>query len=203
MDAYMGMIMPWAPNFAPTGWMFCDGRTLAISQYQALFALIGTYYGGDGVNTFALPDLRSRMPVGVNNGGTSTGLTSYTLGQKGGAEANTLSAAQMPVHSHANTVAVSSSTVTVSVAIPAVQATAGDTAKPGPTVVLGKVVGELTYSSATPDTNMEPFNSTGSVTPSVTINNANAGGSAPVDNRQPFLALNYIICYQGIFPSRN
>lgn len=79
-------------NFAPTGWHFCDGTLLAISTNQALFALIGTTYGGDGVSTFALPDLRSRVPIHQSS--------SYPIGQSGGVETVTLSVAQIPAHTH-------------------------------------------------------------------------------------------------------
>ena len=93
---FIGEIRLFAGNFAPLGWMFCDGSLLPISENDALFALIGTIYGGDGQTTFALPDLRSRVPVhqGTSNAG------SYTIGQGGGQETVTLSVNQMPSHTH-------------------------------------------------------------------------------------------------------
>jgi microcystin-dependent protein len=90
---YVGEIRMFAGNFAPAGWMFCEGQLLAISEYEILFNLIGTTYGGDGQTTFALPDLRGRLPVHQGNG--------FTLAETGGTETVTLSTAQMPQHTHA------------------------------------------------------------------------------------------------------
>jgi microcystin-dependent protein len=91
-DAYVGEIRMFAGAFAPTGWAFCEGQILPIQDYTALYSLIGTYYGGDGVNTFALPDLRGRGPLHVGTG--------YVLGQMGGNEQETLNITQIPPHSH-------------------------------------------------------------------------------------------------------
>jgi microcystin-dependent protein len=91
-NPYIGEIRIFAGNFAPVGWLFCQGQLLPISQYDVLFNLIGTTYGGDGQETFALPDLQSRMPVHQGSG--------YVLGQSGGAETVTLNGNQNPVHSH-------------------------------------------------------------------------------------------------------
>ena len=93
---YIGEIRMFAGNFAPTGWAFCDGQIIAISENDTLFNLIGTTYGGDGVNTFALPDLRGRLPIHMG----TLGIT-YILAQKAGVEAVTLSVNQIPTHSHA------------------------------------------------------------------------------------------------------
>jgi microcystin-dependent protein len=94
---FIGQIMMFGGNFAPAGWAPCDGRLLQISDYDALFKVIGTSYGGDGTATFALPDLRGRVPLGQ---GAGPGLSSYQLGQKVGAESVALTAAQMPSHGH-------------------------------------------------------------------------------------------------------
>jgi microcystin-dependent protein len=94
---YIGEIRMFGGNFAPQGWMFCNGQTLSISEYSALFQLIGTTYGGDGVSTFNLPDLQCRVPV---HQGQGTGLSNYVLGQKGGQPAVTLTVGQLPQHSH-------------------------------------------------------------------------------------------------------
>lgn len=96
-EAYIGEIRMFGGNFAPVGWSFCDGSLLAIAQYDALFALIGTTYGGDGQNTFALPDLRGRVPV---HQGQGAGLSNYTIGQNGGSETVTLITNQLPSHAH-------------------------------------------------------------------------------------------------------
>jgi microcystin-dependent protein len=93
---YIGEIRMFAGNFAPAGWMFCEGQLLPISEYDTLFNLIGTTYGGDGQETFALPDLQGRVPIHMGNGGGS----SYTLAQTGGVEEVTLTISQIPAHSH-------------------------------------------------------------------------------------------------------
>jgi microcystin-dependent protein len=90
---YVGEIRMFAGNFAPAGWMFCEGQLLPISEYETLFQLIGTTYGGDGQDTFALPDLRGRLPIHQGNG--------FILGENGGAEEITLTVSQIPSHSHA------------------------------------------------------------------------------------------------------
>ena len=96
-EPFIGQISIYAFNFAPRGWMPCDGRLLPIAQYQALFALIGTTYGGDGRTTFALPDLRGRIVVGAGNG---PGLTPRTIGEMSGTETNTLLISNLPPHNH-------------------------------------------------------------------------------------------------------
>jgi microcystin-dependent protein len=96
-DQYLGEIRMFGGNFAPYGWALCNGQLLAISQNTALFSLIGTYYGGDGVTTFALPNLQSRVPL---HQGQGAGLSPYTLGQLGGTESVTLTTLQMPQHNH-------------------------------------------------------------------------------------------------------
>lgn len=96
-DPFLGEIRMFGFDFAPQGWALCDGQVLSINQNQALFSLLGSVYGGDGRTTFALPDLRSRVPI---HQGQGAGLSSYVRGQAGGAEAVTLAAAQMPEHTH-------------------------------------------------------------------------------------------------------
>jgi microcystin-dependent protein len=103
MDPLLGTIQIFAFNFAPKGWAKCDGSLLPISQYMALFSLLGTYYGGDGQTTFGLPDLRSRVPVGLGQG---RGMSNYELGEMDGAESITLIANQMPLQTQLNTTAV-------------------------------------------------------------------------------------------------
>lgn len=91
-DPYLGEVRMFGGNFAPVGWLFCYGQLLSISEYDALYTLLGTTYGGDGQSTFALPDLRGRVPLHMGNG--------FNLGQSGGTETVTLTSNQMPVHSH-------------------------------------------------------------------------------------------------------
>lgn len=95
---YVGEIRMFGGNFAPAGWMFCEGQLLPISENETLFQLIGTTYGGDGESTFALPDLRGRIPIHM---GTGPSGTTYQLGETGGVESVTLTVNQIPVHSHA------------------------------------------------------------------------------------------------------
>jgi microcystin-dependent protein len=97
-EPYVGEIRMFAGNFPPVGWMFCDGQVLPIDHYEVLFDLIGTTYGGDGQTTFALPDLRGRVPL---HWGQSPGTSSYVLGQSGGAESVALNPQQLPSHAHA------------------------------------------------------------------------------------------------------
>ena len=99
-EAFVGEIRAFGFNFAPRSWAFCDGQLLPISQNQALFSLIGTFYGGDGRTTFQLPDLRGRAPIKYGNG---PGLSSYQLGHRGGLEQVTLTQNQMPTHNHVAT----------------------------------------------------------------------------------------------------
>jgi microcystin-dependent protein len=103
MEYFLGSLLLVPYNFAPAGWALCQGQLLPIAQYTALFSLLGTTYGGDGVNTFALPDLRGRVPI---SSGQGVGLQNYNLGQNGGAESATLGVNQLPSHNHlVNTVA--------------------------------------------------------------------------------------------------
>ena len=96
-DPFIGQIILFGGNFAPLGWAFCDGSLQSIANYNALFALIGTTYGGDGQNTFALPDLRSRIPI---HQGQGNGLSNYVMGQAAGVETVILTGQQMPLHTH-------------------------------------------------------------------------------------------------------
>jgi microcystin-dependent protein len=163
---YVGEIRLFAGSFAPVGWAFCDGQLLAISQNEVLFNLIGTTYGGDGQNTFALPDLRGRVPVHQGNG--------YVVGQSGGVETVTLTAAQMPPHQHA--MHASSN---------------GASTAHGPSEVLGSSATMRFYGSGTPNMAMDPNALTA------------VGGTQPHENMPPFVAINYIVSMFGIFPSQN
>jgi microcystin-dependent protein len=176
---YVGEIRMFAGNFAPAGWMLCQGQLLPISEYETLFNLIGTTYGGDGQSTFALPDLQSRIPV---HQGQGSGLSNYTLAQAGGVESVALTIQQIPVHSHP---AIADGNI----------ATGGD-----PT--------NAYFAAATSDTVYTVPNAVGNGGAPV-FRNLNAGtlpsqgGSQPHSNIQPILALNFIISLFGIFPSQN
>jgi microcystin-dependent protein len=172
-EPFIGEIREVSINFAPKGWLFCAGQTLAINQNQALFSLLGTTFGGNGVTTFNLPDLRSRIPVGANPA------ASLPQGSIGGQETVTLLTTQLPAHQH-----------TVSASLKA----SNDAEETNPQNLL-PAVGALTqYGNAPANTTMGG---------TISGNTANAGGNQPHDNRQPLLGINYIIALQGIFPSRN
>lgn len=205
-DPFLGEIRMAGFNFAPQGWAFCQGQLMSISQNQALFALLGTTYGGNGVQTFGLPDLRGRSPVGFGQG---PGLSAIELGESAGVEAATLTQSQMPVHTHA-AVATTSATAptTGAIAIPASTATTGQVIEPSTTAVLGTVSAGgrsgAFYVSGDGNTTLKPFNvslTTGA--PTVGVNLATSGGSQPLDVRNPYLGVNFIIALNGIFPSRS
>ena len=193
MDPFIGEIVLFAGNFAPRAWAFCDGQLLAISTHSALFSILGTTYGGDGRTTFALPDLRGRTPVHPGHG---PGLSNYNLGQRGGVETVTLTVNQMPSHSHSVTSSGGNNDVLMS-GIAGVRDTpqAGDVpagASFGPGISATKV---NAYGPPTNPVVSQTLN------PGITV--LNQGGSQSHTNLQPFLAINYIIALQGIFPSRN
>ena len=173
MDPILGQIILFAGNYAPSGWAFCNGQLLPISQNTALFSLLGTTYGGNGQTTFALPDLRGRAPIHFGQG---VGLTNYNLGETGGEESVTLTQTEMPAHFHNFAPSCNS------------QASA---AQPSPAngYLCASPEGSPLYASTT-DAQMGAGNS------------QMAGGNQAHENRSPFLALNYIIALTGVWPSR-
>ena len=175
MEPFIAQIILFGGNFAPRGWAFCDGQLLPIAENSALFSILGTTYGGDGRTTFALPDLRGRAPIHAGNG---PGLSDHRLGSRAGTENNTLTTAQIPSHNHAPQLHAVSEDGTTQVPTDANHAddTRGQPYKPGGTLV-----------------NMATDS----------ISSSNVGGNQPISNMQPYLAMNYIIALQGIFPSRN
>jgi microcystin-dependent protein len=177
-------------NFAPRGWAFCQGQLLPISQNTALFSLLGTTYGGNGVTTFALPDLRGRVPLGFGQG---AGLSSYVQGQVGGVENVTLTINQMPIHTH--TISLGSLQATLKA-----RNTPGNTQTPVGNVPAVEAAGvTATYSDQGANASM----AAGGIDVSGNPTAANTGGSLPTGILQPYLAMNYCIALAGIFPSRN
>lgn len=178
-EQYLGEIKLFAGNFAPKGWAFCAGQLLPINQNQALFAVLGTTYGGNGTTNFALPDYRGRAAV-------SYGQT-YTLGTKTGSETSTLTAANLPTHSHTEPIKVSSAKANANV-----PTTNSSIASPAITVnsATRDILG---YNVAAPNTALLGTTSTtaGTITPTA------------FNVIQPSIALTYIIALQGIFPSQN
>ncbi len=171
---FLGMLAIFGFNFAPVGWAFCQGQLLPISENDALYALLGTTYGGDGQTTFGLPDLRGRLPVGMGQG---PGLSNYSIGQAAGQENVTLSQAQLPSHTHP----LRASSV------------AGNQSSPEGNVLGNTGNIDKEYSDTIPDITMlaSSIVATGQSTPS------------SISIRQPTLALNICISLFGIFPSRN
>lgn len=175
-QAYIGQIQPYGFGFAPKYWAQCNGQILSIAQYTALFALLGTTYGGNGQTTFALPDLQSRVPMHY---GQLNGVT-YSLGEESGVENLTLNFAEMPFHNHGflgTSAAANSFDVSAGTALAAVTKN---------TPPAGNYYG--------PDTIPMPIN-IASIGP--------AGGNQPHNNLQPYLTINWCICMTGIFPARN
>lgn len=202
-EPFLGEIRMVGFNFAPRGWLPCQGQLLSIAQNQALFSLLGTTFGGDGIQTFALPDYRGREAVGIGNG---PGLTPIVQGEQAGNENASIGVSQMPAHTHTALPATYTASLSGPINIPA--ATTGTTqSAPANTTVLGPCTaagrpGGL-YSTGTADTQLAPFTATvsGQVTPGATAIGS-TGGSLPVPIRNPYLGTNFIIATEGIFPSR-
>lgn len=192
MVGYIGEIRLWGPTWAPRSWALCNGQIMQINQNNALFSIIGTIYGGDGRVTFALPDIRGRVAI---HPGAGPGLPSYRLGQKLGQEYVTLSANQIPNHVH-----TANATDSVSLEL-LVNSGDGDSDDPsGKYLAQDANQGTALY-NATANTTMSPSSIVGSVSTSAIL--SNNGGNNGHLNLQPFEVVNYIICLQGIYPSRN
>ena len=175
MEPFLAQIMLFGGNFAPRGWAFCDGQLLPISSNSALFSILGTSFGGDGRTTFALPDLRSRVPMHAGHG---PGLSLRQIGQKVGVEDVTLTVPEMPQHHHEMFVA----------------SAAPDNARPqGDALATTNIY--VNNNAQEPST--QPTTALHERTMS------SVGGSLPHNNMQPTLCINYIIALQGTFPSRN
>lgn len=160
--AYVGEIRMFGGTFAPYGWFFCHGQILPISQYESLFSLLGTTYGGDGSSTFALPNLQSRVPIHAGN--------ETTLGEQGGVEEVALTVNQIPAHSHAF----------------GVSSKYGSTNTPEGTVLARSTLNQFTETAGATQT-------TGIL--------ESAGGNIPHSNIQPYLAIHYMICWEGNYPN--
>jgi microcystin-dependent protein len=179
-DPFLGEIMLFAGTFAPRGYALCNGQLLSISQNTALFSLLGTTYGGNGQTTFALPDLQGRFPL---HAGSGPSLTSHQLGQQGGSENTTLTTAQLPSHTH-----------------PLVVSSAAATSSSPAGNILAVANGRTTSNDDNVTTNAYAASGTATV-------NTNAigatGSGQPVSLVNPYLALNFCIAIEGLYPSRN
>lgn len=174
-DPFIGEIRMFGGSFAPAGWMFCDGQLLPISENDALFTLIGTTYGGDGQETFALPNLQSRVPL---HAGTGQDGIAYTIGELAGVESVTLTVNQIPAHSH----------------VPIANSNAGTLSNPGGATWSAAGTGEQVYSQPPTAPPGGQLHNQG-ILPT--------GGSQPHDNMAPYLVINFIISLFGIFPTQN
>jgi microcystin-dependent protein len=171
---YVGEIRMFGGSFSPAGWMSCQGQTIPISENDVLFTLIGTTYGGDGEETFNLPDLQGRAPL---HQGTGPGGTTYQMGEKAGTESETLTTQQIPGHNHGMIASTAASTLSPSNALL--------------TVPTSSQQGITIYNNAPPSfVALHP----NTVQPT--------GGSQPHDNMQPFLSITFIISLFGVFPSQ-
>ena len=173
----IGEIRMFAGNFPPVGWAFCNGSLLNISENDVLFSLIGTTYGGDGQNTFALPDFRGRAPISVSSGNS--------MGQMGGTETVTLTVSQIPAHRHPMQV----------VNVP------GTTNVPSPGVMPAKAA-DIEFPGGTKQVMTYAKDNAGG---EITVNPQSVsvvGQSYPHNNMKPYVGINYIICLEGIYPTR-
>jgi microcystin-dependent protein len=177
-DPFIGEIRATGFNFAPQGWAMCNGALLPILQNMALFSILGTSYGGDGESTFALPDLQARFPVHANNGSGATGVSSVALGEADGASTVTIDNTTMPTHTHT----------------PQAVSFGGSINSPSGAVWAQAQIGR----------DAEPLYATSGGRAAMSASAlASTGSSQPHNNMPPFLALNFIIALQGIFPARS
>lgn len=176
-EPFMGEVKMVANNFAPKNWAFCNGQEISINEHQALYAVIGTYFGGNGTSTMGLPDLRGRTPVGMGNG--------YFQGMKSGFPTITLTASQTPGHNHTLTATTDESTA------PDPSPEYADTSVAS-TGRLGSSTAATAFSTDT--SVMKPLSAA-----AVTAQ----GGNQPHNNMQPYLGLHFVIALEGLFPSRN
>jgi microcystin-dependent protein len=181
-EPFIGEIKIFGFNFSPISYDFCNGQTYSIAQYTALFSLIGTTYGGNGQTTFNLPNLQGRVPIGQGQG---PGLPNYVIGEQAGANSVTLINGNMPPHVHPGQ--------GINVNIP-VAAGSGDTDVPNG-AFLAQATGDFYSSVSTAGNNYGPLAISGQT--------GIAGSGFPLNITNPYLALNYCIAVEGIFPSRN
>lgn len=192
LEYYIGTIASFGFNFVPQGWAACNGQLLSIAEYDTLYALIGTTYGGDGVNTFAVPDLQGRTIV---NQGTGPGLTNIVIGQKGGTESTSLNMATMPTHNHALTNITAKTKLNVTTI-------GGATNEPGAGEFSLGASGSFPaiFSDSSTIGTTDFIGGVQVVAPS--ISTSSIGNNVPIDITNPFLVANFCISLYGIFPSQ-
>jgi microcystin-dependent protein len=216
MDPFVGQIILWPVPWVPQDWALCDGSMLNPQQYAALFSLIGITYGGNGSTTFALPDLRAKVPLGsmaMQTIGQNSGATTSAVAAVGSGSV-TLTVANLPAHSHTATFTPGGGSASVSIAIPADSTGATDNV-PATGLVMGKAAAGATaakiYSSNAANTTLKPF-SVNVPAGGGSVSNANTGGGqavpisvavpVSVSTMQPALTMNYIIALNGLYPPR-
>jgi microcystin-dependent protein len=174
-DPFLGEIRPVGFNFAPVGWALCDGQIMSISQNTALFSLLGTNFGGNGVSTFGLPNLQGCFPLHVGQG---NGLSTYVVGESGGADSVTLTQQQMPSHAHTPQASVGT----------------GSTNSPS-----GAIWAQPHFGRSLD----QVYDAAGGLAPMSSSILGSTGSSQPHNNLSPYLVINFVIALQGIFPARS
>lgn len=187
IEPYIGIVVPFSGNFAPQNWMLCKGQVLSIAEYEPLFTIIGTTYGGDGMSTFALPNLIGRVAI---HSGQGPQMKNYIPGEIGGSENVMIALGNLPVHTHALTGTITGN--------PACSDSAGTTSIPTnnyPAIING---GAAEYSTSASDAIAMGGAAISTPTPLAPV--VNGEQKEPIKTMSPFLAMNYIICVAGIFP---
>jgi microcystin-dependent protein len=179
MEGTLAEVRMFGGNFAPRGWQLCNGQLLSISQWTAVFALVGTIYGGNGQTTFGMPDFRGRIALGTGSG---PGLPTVNVGDVSGVENTTLTIANLPFHNH-----VVSGNINQQASADGTLSTDPTNRRFGPVQNFTNATDELVSLAPIP----------------VTLSTTTAGSSLPFSNRCPYLGINFIICVEGIFPSRD
>lgn len=204
-DPFIGEIMLFTGTYAPEGWVDCIGQTLSIQQYTALYAVIGTTYGGNGQTTFGVPDLRGAVPIGQ---GQAPGRQPYNLGAKGGTETVTLTTAQLPPHTHPATLKAGTVQAPLTGTITMQVSSGSDTLAPGNSVIVSNADVFTSNTSPAIALNSKSISQdlkvdiNPALNASVVTVAANTGGGQSVPNMQPYVGIRYCMAVQGIFPVR-
>ncbi|MBX8477733.1 tail fiber protein [Pseudomonas cichorii] len=197
MEVFMGSIMTFAFPFAPYGWAQCNGQTMNVNQYNALYALLGNIYGGTAPQNFMLPNLQGRVPV---NQGQGLNLTNRTIGTSAGVEKVTVAIANMPAHVHPMTTLAATTTINLGA-----QPSATGSIVPTATncYLGGSTAGPTSANIFAPDLGTNAPIVQKGVTTTISGTMGSVGGSLPLDSMNPFLVVNFSIALQGLFPTRN
>ncbi len=206
VECYVGEIRMFGFNFAPSQWQLCNGQLLGINQYQALFALIGTYYGGNGTTTFQLPNMQSRVPI---HQGQGAGLSPYVIGEYSGVEQASILISNMPQHTHTATFTPSGGGGAAAVSVLSTAATTALTATPAAGSMLANTAPtglnqpKIYAPSGTTGTPVNLGGVSGGGGGGGTVTNALTGSGVPFNIVQPYLCVSFCIALFGVYPSRN